>query len=339
MPRPILVSPTPDTGYAGIDVAADTLELCLLAPDCQCLLRKSFHNTPAGIKALARQLAKQSRAVRVCLEPTSRYHERLARALVQLPCCHTLLANPRQVRDFARSLGCRAKTDRADAAVLAQMAARLPLLAYQLPSPLLSELELIVDRMNALRRHAVQEKCRLKLLQKCGGPACVLQDLKAHLAYLQRRGEALKIKALALVKGDPQLNRHLELLVSIKGIAEVAGLQLMARLERLPAGLTKGQWVAQAGLDPQPQESGTSHKPRRISRRGDQALRHALFMPAQVAALYCPPIRDYYQRLLARGKKPLQALAAVMAKLLHIIWAMWQSDELFDPAKLNPRSA
>ena len=225
MSSSVLVPPTPGAHTAGIDVSLATLELCLLAPDGQGVLHKTFNNTPAGIKALLKQLAKPG-TVRVCLEPTSRYHEQLARALASQPGCTTLLANPRQVRDFARSLGRRAKTDRADAEVLAQMAACLPLRAYELPSPVLYELELVVDRMCALSKQATQEKCRLKLAKKCGVPPCVMRDIKAHLAYLQRRGEALKQQALVLVAGDPQLEQRFQLLTSIKGIAEVAGLQL-----------------------------------------------------------------------------------------------------------------
>lgn len=331
---PEFIQPPPPAHLAGIDVAADALELCLLTPDGQPLLRRSFTNTPAGIRALLRPLAQLDGAVRACLEPTSRYHERLVRALANLAHCTVQLANPRQVHDFAKSLGRRAKTDRADALLLAQLAACLPQPAYQPPPQLYCDLRAIVDRMNALTRQATREKNRQRLIARCGAPPCVRNDLQASLNLLERGGEALQQEAIKLLGQDPQLKRRFQLLKTIVGVADKAGLQLLAALCLLPPHLAKRQWVAYAGLDPQAQDSGTSVKPRRISRKGSPALRLALMMPAQVAIRNCPPLTAYNQRLLDRGKKPMQAVVAVMAKLLHIIWAMWRSDQPFDPTKI-----
>ena len=45
-------------------------------------------------------------------------------------------------------------------------------------------------------------------------------------------------------------------------------------------------------------------------------------MPALVASRYEPHVKAFYDRLIARGKKPKQALVAVMRKLLHSIYGM-----------------
>jgi hypothetical protein len=84
--------------------------------------------------------------------------------------------------------------------------------------------------------------------------------------------------------------------------------------------MTARQWVAHAGLDPRQLESGTSlHKPARISKKGNRHLRAALYMPALVAAREEPHVRGFYQRRIARGLKPLEALVAIERKLLHAI--------------------
>ena len=63
-------------------------------------------------------------------------------------------------------------------------------------------------------------------------------------------------------------------LTSVKGIATTSALELMAELLLLPKNLQPAQWVAQAGLDPRPRESGTAiHKPRFISKTGNKYLR------------------------------------------------------------------
>jgi transposase len=74
----------------------------------------------------------------------------------------------------------------------------------------------------------------------------------------------------------------------------------------------------------------------RISRGGSRHLRHALYMPALVALCHEPHLRAFYQRLLSRGKKPLQAVVAVMRKLLHALFAMFRSNSSYDGSKLSP---
>jgi transposase len=94
--------------------------------------------------------------------------------------------------------------------------------------------------------------------------------------------------------------------------------------------MTARQWVAHAGLDPRHYESGTSvHKRSRISRAGNRRLRWALYMPALVAARQEPRIKAFYEKLIQAGKKPMQALVAVMRKLLHAIHGMFTHDEQF----------
>ena len=113
-----------------------------------------------------------------------------------------------------------------------------------------------------------------------------------------------------------------------------SALRLLAELCVLPADMTPRQWVAHAGLDPRHFESGSSVRaPTRISKVGNRHLRAALFMPAMVAARYEPRVRAYYEKLIERGKKPLQAIVAVMRKLLHAIHGMLEHDQDFNGEK------
>jgi hypothetical protein len=69
---------------------------------------------------------------------------------------------------------------------------------------------------------------------------------------------------------------------------------------------------------------------------GLNQLQMPLYMPALVALRYEPHLRAFYQRLLSRGKAPLQAVVAVMRKLLHALFAMFRSNESYDGSKLCP---
>ena len=72
--------------------------------------------------------------------------------------------------------------------------------------------------------------------------------------------------------------------------------------------------------------SGTSVQKRPRISRGGSHLRRALYMPALVAVRHEPHLRAFYQRLLSRGKAGLQAVVAVMRKLLHALFAMFRSN-------------
>ena len=65
-------------------------------------------------------------------------------------------------------------------------------------------------------------------------------------------------------------------------------------------------------------------------------------MPALVAIQAEPNVRAFYEKLIARGKKPMQAVIAVMRKLLHAIFGMLKHGEDFDGEKfyqLSPENA
>jgi Transposase IS116/IS110/IS902 family len=120
-----------------------------------------------------------------------------------------------------------------------------------------------------------------------------------------------------------------------RGIGETSALQILGELAVLPDTLDARQWVAFAGLDPLRFSSGTSvEKKPRISRGGSRHLRRGLYMPAVVAIRHEPHLRAFYQRLRARGKAPLQAIVAVMRKLLHAFFAMFRSDHAYDGSRL-----
>ncbi len=140
---------------------------------------------------------------------------------------------------------------------------------------------------------------------------------------MERRLARLEEQGLALVASVPELAEKLHHLISVKGIAQTSALRILAEVLVLPDALSPEQWVAQAGLDPRPRESGSSvNKPRFISKAGNKYLRAALYMPALVAIQFEPHVKAFYDKLIQAGKKPKQAIVAVMRKLLRSIWGM-----------------
>jgi transposase len=145
----------------------------------------------------------------------------------------------------------------------------------------------------------------------------------------------LRREALRLIADDPELDRRFRLMLTTTGIAETSALQILGELAVLPDMLDARQWVAFSGLDPRLFKSGKSVEKRpRISRSGSRHLRRALYMPALVALRRDPYLRGFYQNLLARGKARLQAVVAVMRKLLHALFAMFRANQPYDGSRL-----
>jgi transposase len=91
--------------------------------------------------------------------------------------------------------------------------------------------------------------------------------------------------------------------------------------------------VALAGLFPVEHTSGTSvHKQARLAKGGRGQVRRYLYLCALSAIRYNPPLRAFAQRLRDNGKCGMQAVVAVMRKLLLVIRALIVSGQDFDPS-------
>ena len=166
-------------------------------------------------------------------------------------------------------------------------------------------------------------------------PGVIRQDLKRSIAFRERAAERLTRQAMKLIAADRLLQERFEALDSIPGVAQTSAIPILAELALLSPDLDVRQWVASAGLDPREHSSGRSvYKKVRISKTGNRHLRRALYMPALVAVRHDPYLRAFYEHLLAQGKLKMQALVAVMRKLLHAIFGMFKHHQLYDGSKV-----
>ncbi|PYU15120.1 MAG: IS110 family transposase [Acidobacteria bacterium] len=295
-----------------------------------------FANTAAGHKALLRALTRKGRRVRVVLEATGLYGLDLALALSAQEGIAVMVANPRAVRHFAQAMMQRSKNDRLDAGVLREFAARMPFQPWARPGENTLALWAIARRLEVLVKQRTAEKNRQHAARISQAvPLVVRREIARSLRELENGILRLRREARRCIAADARLQRQWELLCSITGVAEVSAVTILAELAMLPEDRDVRQWVAFAGLDPREYSSGTSvRKQTRISKVGNRHLRHALYMPALVACRYEPHVRDFYQRLLKRGKKKRQALLAVARKLLHAIYGMFRTLQPFDGTRL-----
>ncbi len=318
---------------AGIDVSSKTVTL-VIARDGRTRKPREFNNTPQGHQTLVNRLRKAT-VTRVCLEATGQYHLDLALALDDAGLA-VMVINPKAAKRFAEAMQTRTKTDAVDATVLAEFALRMPFEPWQRPDDLALAIRACARRIAALNKLRTQTKNQLHAAEQTATtPDFLIVELHHSIAQLEANIEHLRQQVLALIASEEELQQIFELLVSVTGIAAASAIQLLGELLVMPEDMTAKQWVAMAGLDPRAHQSGTSvNKKPRLSKAGNRYLRIALYMPALSAAQHDPTVRAYYHHLIEnRGRKKLQALCAVMRKLLHAIHAMLKNRTPFDSSR------
>ena len=318
----------------GIDVDSKYL-VCQIRRSGKDFPAAQFANDPAGYRKFIKWATKHGKPARVCMEATGVYSLPFALTLHAVPQIDVMVVNPKAIKHFATATLQRGKTDRLDAAVILEYLERMPFRCWQPPSDEILEIQHISRRIVQLGTELTRESNRHKAACRLGTMGRVVaNDTAVNMRHLQRRIDLLEQSALELIESLPELNDKLALLTSTTGIARKTGPRILAELATLPADMTGPQWVAHAGLDPRPYESGTStNKPRRITKAGNRYLRDALFFPALVASQKDPHVKAFYEHLLRRGKKPLQAIVAIMRKLLLAIWGMLKNNEKWDGNK------
>ena len=297
----------------GVDISKDRLDVYRL-PDGE---RHQFANDAAGHKALIAFTGKD--AARVVFEPTGPYHRAFETALAKkgLP---LVKVNPRQARRFAQAAGKLAKTDRIDAANLARMGAVLELKAG-LPRPEhLNELKELYVAREALLKDRTAAKNREKQIAL---PLLRRQNAR-RLDQIARQIEAVEAAMEGRLKADPALARKLEILTSIPGLSKITAFALLIEMPEL--GTLDGKEAASlAGLAPMTRQSGR-WTGRAFMSGGRASVRRALFMPALVAARFNQDLKAKYEQLIAAGKPPKLAIAAIMRKLLVLANALLKGD-------------
>jgi transposase len=315
--------------FAGIDVGAEELVLTI-RKNGKSHHPQKFTNTPADHTRLVKKLVKLPGII-VCLEATGVYHFDLSIALHDAGIA-LMVVNPKSSHNFANVLMKNSKTDAVDAETLAQYAERMDFVAWTRPSNEKIALRSFARRIDALTRQKAAAKNNLHALsQSQENPKAVLRDVKLAISQLEKRIARLSKEAMVLIGQHAELERAFQLLTSIKGIAQASAIALMGELLLLPQGLSHREWVKFAGLDPRSFDSGKSvHKQARLSKTGNRHIRSALYMPALSAKQHDPHVKAYFQHLVDNGKKPLQALCAVMRKLIHAIHGMLKNNMPFD---------
>ena len=306
----------------GIDVAKAHVDVCVLGVASGV---QRFANDADGHSALAAALLPLGTGL-VVMEATGGYEAALACSL-QASGLPVAVLNPRQARDFARSMGRLAKTDAVDACMLAEMAAvlvhREDLARFVRPvaDECQQWLAALVTRRRQLLAMLGSERQRLQIT-----PRKLHPSIEAIIAAIKAQLDDLEAQMMDHVR------EHFSgldgLLQSTSGIGPVASATLIAQLPEL-GRLNRREIAALVGVAPMSNDSG-NRKGRRRVQGGRFEIRRVLYMATLTAARYNPVIRAFYERLKAAGKLPKVALVACMRKLLTMLNAMVRTGKPWD---------
>lgn len=278
-------------------------------------------------QAIVEWLRSVPRGSRLGMESTGAYHELLA-DLAQAAGLHVYVLNPRELRRYAQAIGQRGKTDRIDAEAIARYVARehRELHAYVAPSPAQRELAQLIGR----RATAVQTQQTLR--QSLGGIGGVSRELKAALASVKRLVAKLDALLEQTLEKLPAARAAAQRISTIPGFGVLSSTYLGYSFTRLPYS-SGDAVVAQAGLDPRPQDSGKTTGRRRLSKHGPSEERRLLFNCA-MSACSTRHWRPYYEVQLNKGLSSTAALIVLARKMLRVAFAVYKHGRPFDPLRI-----
>lgn len=280
-------------------------------------------------------LARKAPEAWVVMEATGVYHWQAA-MLAHAQGLKVAVLNPKLTANFAKVLGQRNKTDPVDAKVLLHFAQVVPLTRWEPPRQSVIALRAISRHLLVLTQQQTATKNRLHAEQAMGdAPPFVLKAYRQDIRRLEKQIDQASAEAMKIIRADADLHAQFDALDSITGVAQTSAIALLGELAAMPTDMSARACVAHGGLDVRQHQSGSSvAKPGRLTKHGNRYLRRALYMPAMAAINHDPHAKAFHERLKAKGKKPMQALCAVMRKMLTAAWALMKSRGTYDGSRL-----
>jgi transposase len=311
-----------DMIVAGIDVAKEKVDACIRSLS----QRLTSPRTEQGRRELIGWLREHG-VGKVVMEATGGYERSWAKALREAG-IEVWIVDPKLVRNFARSARRLAKNDAIDAEMIAWFAETFDMGPAQPHDAAREELQKLVRARQGL----LDYQTRVQNQDEHEVPMAVR---KMHGRMLKQvESEIVKLEAAiaAMIKATPRFAELAGIIESVPGLGRITAANLIAGMPELGRVSNK---VAPAllGAAPYDDDSGRRRGPRRIQ-GGRRKVRNAFYMPCLGAATqHNPVLKEFYQRLVAKGKLKKVAVIACMRKLIVILNTMIARGEKWDPAR------
>ena len=312
----------------GIDISQQTLDYCLLNTNDK-TIKGIIENTESSILSFLNHY--NPKEVYIIAEPTGTYSDKLFE-LSYAQGFEIHLVNPQRSNQYTKVLGLVNKTDTVAAFVLARMGRdneiKLPL--FQPQDELMKERKQLRMTLNALTKQAQMLGNQIHAMEQRLRPSKkALQALKNSLDAIQQQKQILEEELDEL--SDQEIKEFKKFAQSVVGIGPKTADLLMIFTNGLKTFSKKSQLPKFVGTIPTTHQSGSSINRRGyITKNGPSILRACLYNAANVAKRFNHACKALYQRLRKNGKAHKVAMIAVINKLLHQVFAVVKSKNLFD---------
>ena len=302
----------------GVDIGAEKLDV----NDSASKLAALVPNTISAVQAhVIAKIEEKDKTLVVC-EGSGGYEHVLVDALHEAGIA-VCVANPRQVRDFAKGHGYLEKNDRLDAWIIRRFGEDVELNLTPPRSAAAKALHALVRRRGQLLQTQSAEQNRLA--QETDSFTRTM--IEESVAHVKKQLQTLAERIQTALQTSAPTNPAIGIVRSVPGGGLVTTATLVAELPEL-GRLNRGEVAKLVGVAPLVDQSSTSDKPRHV-RGGRAQVRSVLYMAALVATRHNPVIKRFYERLLAKGKPKKLALIAAARKLLTILNDMVRRGELW----------
>lgn len=333
----------------GNDMSKDEMSVCFSQVDGKQHVSikgtRKFANNLKGWKALQSWLGRLRKDPEVPLllvvEATGVYHEGFAYYFKEQGFdLHVVL--PNKSKHYAKSLNMKTKNDEVDARLLAQMGLERKLPVWTGMSPTMQKIKQLCRERAALleMQTAVANQLHAHTHGHCPQKG-IVRRMHQHLKFLNKQVKDIEAELLKAYTADPELQQRVDNVCTIKGVAQMTALCVIAEVNGFDLIENKAQLVSYAGYDVVERQSGTSLKGKtRISKKGNSHIRRVLYFPALSAARYEPKLKELYQRIQDKNPKAkMIGAVAVQRKLLVLIYTLYKKNEPYNPAYENSKIA
>ncbi len=303
--------------HVGIDVSKLFFDLHILEDNKD----MHFEYSPQQVKKCVGYLTKLSVGL-VVLESTGGYEIPLASEL-QAAGLPVTIVNPRRIRDFAKAQGQMDKPDKLDARNIAYFGAML----QPPPRKVIDDSQRILKALAARRAQLIKMQiAEINRREHVFGKE-VARSLKAILKALEKEVERVDQQIKDHIDQQPELKQKVALLKSVPGIGDITARMLVVELPELGL-INKKEIAALVGVAPMNRDSGM-FKGKRMTGGGRRQVRTKMYMPTLVAIQHNPVIRQFYLKLLEKGKSKMTAVVAAMRKLIVILNTIMKKNQMW----------
>lgn len=307
----LTTQPTPQFDYfIGIDIAKKTF----VAVSSNERKAKIFSNDLVGFEAFYTHYESILSQSFTTLEMTGFYELECAKYLTNKGfAVHR--AHGYQIKNYIRSLGIKGKTDSSDAQALASYGKERhkKLMLFQGTTEIEDELRALLARRSELVKMRVQEKNRLQ----APGNTLIKESFEKLIEHLTALIQKVEEEIDAIFKQNQELMQKAKIAESLPGIGKTISKVLIAGLPEL--GKVDGKVLSSlVGVAPHPKDSG-DFSGYRSTGRGRVEIKKSLYIAALTASRSKSVLGDFYRSLVARGKKKMVALVALMRKMIVIL--------------------